>query len=96
MANVSLQASSLMNAAKKMEDAANRIDNALQSLDSVMGDLDSVWSDRNSKKYLERYEELKQEFPTFKSAVHSYSQFLEAVVDTYRKEFIDNVSASVN
>lgn len=96
MANVALQASDLMNAAKKMEDAAGRIDKALQNLDSVMGGIDSVWKDRNSKTYLERYDELKQEFPTFKNAVHSYGQFLEDVVDTYRKEFIEDVSTSVN
>ena len=96
MANVVLRASNLLDAARKIEDAANRIDSALQSLDGVMGDIDAVWSDENSKKYLSRYAELKEEFPGFKEAVHSYGEFLNAVVATYQKEFVEDVSRSVN
>ncbi len=96
MANIRLQASSLLEAARKMEDAANRIDAALQRLDSTMSDLDAVWSDANSKKYLTRYAELKEDFPAFKNAVHSYSLFLNQVVDKYQKEFVDPTAASVN
>ena len=96
MANIVLKASSLLDAARKIDDAANRIDNALQSLDSIMNDINSVWSDENSKKYLSRYAELKQEFPSFKDAVHNYSAFLNAVVAAYQKEFVDPTSTSVN
>ena len=96
MANVVLHASNLLDAARKIDDAATRIDGALQSLDATMGDIDAVWSDENSKKYLARYMELKEEFPGFKDAVHKYSEFLTAVVATYQKEYIDNVSQSVN
>ena len=96
MAKVVLQASSLLEAARKMEDAANRIDSALQHIDATMSDLDAVWSDENSKKYLTRYAELKEDFPAFKSAVHSYSLFLNKVVETYQKEFVEPTSASVN
>ena len=96
MANIVLHASNLLDAARKIEDAANRIDTALQHLDSTMGDIDAVWSAENSKKYLARYTELKQEFPGFKDAVHSYSAFLNAVVATYQKEFVDPTTTSVN
>ena len=96
MANVTLQAASLLDAARKMEDAAKEIDTALQHLDTTMSDLDAVWSDKNSKKYLERYTELKEDFPKFQNAVHGYSAFLNAVVETYRKEFVEPVSTSVN
>ena len=96
MAKVVLQAASLLEAARKMEDAANRIDNALKSLDSSMSDIDAVWSDVNSKQYLAKYTELKQEFPGFKAAVHGYSAFLNEVVATYQKEFVEPTSTSVN
>ena len=96
MANISLNAASLLDAAKKIEDAANRIDGAIGRLDSIMSDLDAVWSDQNSKTYLARYEELKQDFPAFKSAAHDYSAFLNIVVETYRKEFVEPTSTSVN
>ena len=96
MANVTLRSENLLDAARKMEDAANRIDAALQRLDTTMSDLDAVWSDENSKKYLSRYTELKGEFPAFKEAVHSYSAFLNAVVETYRKEFVEPTATSVN
>ena len=61
-----------------------------------MSDLDAVWSDQNSRQYLARYEELKQDFPAFKQAAHNYSAFLNAVVEAYRKEFIEPTSTSVN
>ena len=96
MAKVVLQAASLLEAARKMEDAANRIDAAIQKIDASMSDLDAVWSDENSKKYLSRYAELKEDFPAFRNAVHSYSAFLNAVVETYRKEFVEPTSTSVN
>lgn len=96
MANISLNAASLLEAAKKIEDAANRIDAALSRIDSTMGDLNSVWSDKNSKEYLARYESLKQDFPEFKKAAHEYSTFLNAVVEAYRREFVEPTSSSVN
>lgn len=96
MAKIVLHASDLLEAARKMEDAALRIDSALQNLDATMSDFDAVWSDENSKKYLARYAELKEEFPEFKAAVHSYSTFLNEVVNTYQREFTEPVSSSVN
>ena len=97
MASIALRAENLLEVAKKMEDAANRVDGALQRLDAIMGDLDAVWSDANSKQYLQRYEELKEEnFETFKAAVRSYSEFLNAVVETYRKEFTEETATTVN
>ncbi len=95
MANIVLHASDLLEAARKMEDAATRISDALDRLNTVVGDIESVWSDQNSKKYLDRYNELKEEFPGFKAAVHSYSEFLNAVVRTYQQEYIDEVSTTV-
>ena len=96
MANISLNAASLLEAAKKIEDAANRIDAAISRIDSTMSDLNSVWSDKNSKEYLARYESLKQDFPEFKKAAHDYSAFLNAVVEAYRREFVDPTSSSIN
>jgi len=96
MANIKLTAASLLDAAKKIEDAANRIDGAISRIDAAVSDLDSVWVDKNARRYKERYEELKQDFPAFKSASHNYSEFLVAVVDTYRREFIDETSTAVN
>ena len=96
MANISLNAASLLDAAKKIEDAANRIDGAISRIDNTMSDLDAVWSDQNSKKYLARYAELKEDFPVFKEAAHNYSAFLNAVVEAYRKEFVEPTSTSVN
>ncbi len=96
MANISLNSASLLDAATKIEDAATRIDGAIQRLDAIMSDLDAVWSDQNSKQYLAKYEELKEEnFEEFKAAAHSYGAFLNAVVETYRKEFLDEVSGTV-
>ena len=97
MATISLTSESLMEASRKIEDAATRIDNAIQRLDAIMSDVDAVWSDQNSKQYLARYQELKeQNFPAFKAAAHNYSAFLVAVVNTYRKEFLEEVSTTVN
>lgn len=95
MANIRLTADSLLDAARKIEDAANRIDGAISRIDATVADLDSVWSDRNSRQYLERYNELKQDFPAFKKASHDYSAFLNAVVETYKKEFLDETSTAV-
>lgn len=96
MANISLTSASLTEAATKIEDAATRIDTAIQKLDAIMSDVDAVWSDQNSKQYLTRYTELKEEnFQAFKAASHNYSAFLNAVVDTYRKEFLEEVSTTV-
>jgi uncharacterized protein YukE len=96
MANISLTANDLLMTARKIEDASDRIDAALQKLDVIMSDLDSVWSDKNAKTYLARYEELKAEFPQFKSAVRSYGTFLNSVVETYEKEYNQNIAARVN
>jgi len=96
MAKISLNSASLETAAQKIEDAANRIDAAINKIDATLSDLDSVWSDQNSKKYLARYAELKQDFPAFQKAAHDYSAFLLAVVAAYRKDFIEDTSAAVN
>jgi len=96
MANVVLRSSDLISVAKTIEEDANHIDEALVKLDTVMSDLDSVWSDDNSRKYLERYNELKANFPEFKEAVRSYGKFLETVVAEYQREFADPTSRSVN
>ena len=96
MANISLNASSLLEAARKIEDAASRIDTALSHIDTTMSDVDAVWNDQNSKRYIERYNELKQDFPAFKKAAHDYSTFLNAVVEAYQKEFVEPTSQSVN
>ena len=92
---VGLNAQSLAQAADKIKRAALRIDESIKRIDSIMADMDSVWSDDNSKKYLARYEELKQNFPKFQSAAHSYSDFLMKVVEAYDKEFLNPTSSSV-
>lgn len=94
--NVELHASDLLEVARRIEAAADKIDAALQKLDTTMADLDTVWSDQNSKKYLERYNELKENFPEFKNAVRSYGTFLNTVVSAYQQEFADPTSNSVN
>ena len=94
--NVELHSSDLLAVAKEIEENSNVIEEALRELDTTMAGLDSVWSDQNSKKYLERYEELKQNFPEYKAAVKSYGTFLENVVSEYQKEFVDPTSESVN
>lgn len=97
MANISLTAASLLDAAKKMEDAANRIDAAINKIDGAMENLSAVWNDQNSQTYLRKYTALKEEnFEEFKRAAHDYSTFLKAVVDAYQKEFIEPTSSSVN
>ena len=96
MAKVILQAQDLMNTSNKIKNAAQRIEADLQKLDTVMSDMENVWNDKNSKTYLERYNELKQEFPEFKNAVNSYGTFLDTVVDVYKREFSDEISDSVN
>ncbi len=96
MANISLNAANLLEAAKKIEDAANRIDTAIGKIDSIMSDINRVWNDKNSKEYLAKYETLKADFPEFKKAVREYSTFLNAVVEAYRREFVDPTSSSIN
>ena len=96
MANITLNANNLRDVAKKMEAAANKIDDSLKEIDVIMSDMESVWSDVNSKKYLNKYEELRKDFPTFKSALYAYSSFLNMVVDIYQKEYVNPVSTTVN
>ncbi len=96
MSVVNLRAQDLTDTAAKIEAAADRIDRALQNLDVVMSDLDSVWSDANARKYLQRYNELKEEFPEFKASIRSYGTFLNSVVAAYDKHFNQNVAARVN
>lgn len=96
MEKVYLQSKDLLEVANRIETSSEKIDNALLKLDATMQDLDSVWSDQNSKKYLERYNELREEFPKFKQAVKSYGTFLHSVVNIYQKEFMDETSTSVN
>ena len=91
MANISLNVNSVLNAAKKMDEASQKIEAALARIDAIMSDLDAVWSDKNSKEYLLRYEKIKEEdFPAFKAATRNYGAFLNAVVETYKKEFIEH------
>lgn len=95
MAVVGLNAASLRDAASKMGNAADRIEQALQNIDTIVGETNSVWNDVNSKQFLARYEELKQEFPGFKNEIRSYGDFLNRVVDAYQRDFIAPVSESV-
>ncbi len=95
MANIKLNANNLLDAANKIEDAANRIDGSINKIDNIMNDLSNVWNDHNSKEYLAKYAELKESFPIFKEAAHNYSSFLNAVVEAYRKEFIEPTSSDV-
>ena len=96
MANITLTSNDVLMAARKIEDAADRIEGALQKLDITMSDLDSVWNDKNAKTYLRRYEELKELFPQFKAATRSYGTFLNSVVQTYEREFNQDIAARVN
>ena len=96
MSVINLQAHDLTDTATKIEGAADKIDRALQTLDTTMADLDSVWSDANARKYLQRYNELKEEFPEFKASIRSYGTFLNSVVAAYDKHFNQNVAARVN
>ena len=96
MATIKLTSASLLEASSKIEDAANRIDEAVKKIDAVIESLDSVWDDQNSKQYSARYHELRnQELPKFQVAAHRYSEFLAQVVDVYRREFMEEVSETV-
>ena len=96
MANIVLQSQDLINTANKIDSSANELKASLNKLDNIMSKIDSVWSDENSKHYLERYEELKAEFPRFEADVRSYGTFLNTVVETYQREFIEPVSESIH
>lgn len=95
MANINLTSQDLLTTARKIDEASNKIDLALQKVDMVMSDLNNVWNDDNAKRYLEKYNELKTEFPEFKAAVRSYGTFLNSVVETYEKEYNQNIAARV-
>lgn len=93
---VSLNADSLLNAAKRMSEAANQIDDSIVKIDNAMSNLNTVWRDDNSQKYLEKYTELKETvLPDFKRSVRDYSDFLVKVVEIYKKEFLEETSESV-
>ena len=92
---INLTASDLTETARKIDEASNKIDRALQTLEREMSDMESVWKDANAQKYLERFNELREEFPEFKSAVRSYGTFLNSVVSTYEKEYNQNIAARV-
>ena len=96
MANITLTSNDLLSAARQIEDAADKIEGALQKLDVIMSDLESVWSDKNARTYLQRYEELKELFPQFKATTRSYGTFLNSVVQTYEREYAQNIAARVN
>ena len=96
MANIVLQSQDLVNTANKIDASGDVLEDAFNKVDSTMSDLQGVWNDINSKKYLDRYNELKQEFPKFIQDVRSYGVFLNTVVNTYRREFIEAVSETVN
>ena len=96
MDNVVLQSQDLTNTANRVKNGADELKNYMQRLGTLMDGIDNVWSDQNSKRYLERYKELELEFPKFESYVRSYGIFLDTVVETYRREFMDEVSTSVN
>ena len=95
MANINLTSADLLATAKKIDESSDKIDGALQKLDVVMSDLDSTWSDDNSKKYLARYNELRENFPEFKAAISSYGTFLNSVVEIYEKEYNQNIASRV-
>lgn len=94
-ANLSINSSTLVNAANKMEDAANRIDAAIRRIDSAVAELKESWNDELAMKYLAKYEDLKKVLPEFQGAAHNYSAFLNAVVNAYLKDFVDPTSTSV-
>ena len=96
MTKVILQSQDLTNTSRNIDSCADQLKTALKELDMLMSNLDSVWSDVNSKTYLRRYEELKQEFPEFEQAVRNYGVFLNNIVEAYRREFMEEVSTSVN
>ena len=96
MDNVVLQSQDLTNTANKIKSCADELKDYMQKLSTLMDGIDNVWSDQNSKRYLERFKELELEFPKFESYVRSYGMFLDNVVATYKREFMDEVSTSVN
>ena len=96
MANIALTSNDLLTAARQIEDAADKIEGSLQKLDVIMSDLDSVCRDKNARTYLQRYEELKELFPQFKASTRSYGTFLNSVVQTYEREFSQNIASRVN
>ena len=93
---IALTSNDLLVASHKIEDASDKIEAALQKLDVIMSDLESVWSDSNARTYLQRYDELKMKFPEFKAAVRSYGTFLNSVVQTYEREYTQNIATRVN
>lgn len=95
-ANYTLQSQDLTNTANKFESCAEELGKLIENLDSLMSDLNSSWNDANAQVYIRRFEELKQAFPAFKQNVNNYGTFLKGVVETYRREFMDEVSSSVN
>ena len=96
MANVVLTPGDILDASRRIEDASERINASLQKLDVTMSDMDSVWNDANAKKYLEEYERLKETFPEFKASVRSYATFLNSVVETYDREYNEDVARRVH
>ncbi len=95
MANINLTSADLVNTSKKIQDASDRIDGAIQKLDVIMNNMNESWSDDNAKMYLSRYQELKESFPEFQAAVRSYGTFLNEVVNTYEREYNQNIAARV-
>lgn len=95
MANITLTSNDLLIASRQIEDSADKIEGALQKLDVIMSDLESVWSDKNARTYLQRYEELKALFPQFKAVTRSYGTFLNSVVQTYEREYNQNIAVRV-
>lgn len=96
MDNIILQSKDLTNTANKIKNSADELKEYMNKLGTIMDGLENVWSDQNSKRYLERYKELELEFPKFENYLRSYGIFLDNVVETYRREFMDDVSTSVN
>lgn len=96
MSVVNLHSHDLTDVASRIDVAADKIEKALQTVDTVMADLNNVWNDANARKYLARYNELKEEFPEFKRSVRSYGTFLNTVVATYDREFNQNIASRVN
>ena len=90
-----LQSQDLTNTAAKIDACADELKTSINNLDKLMSNLDSVWNDQNSKIYIQRYEELKREFPAFEQSVRNYGTFLNGVVEAYRKNFIEEVNSSV-
>ena len=96
MANIVLQSQDLTNTATRIAECADELKASIQTLDTLMSNLDSVWNDANSKIYIQRYEELKREFPAFEQSVRNYGTFLNSVVETYRANFMEETNAAVS